>query len=123
MSQRTGSTLTWNFLRNCGQFPCLGGESGRGTSDGGVTLLGAFSTLGESAGKTVSASSSDHAHGVPRQCRNIHPCPVVDKTFTNSVREKCGHLYCCVVKLDISGAIGVHESQKEVKIQMDINVH
>lgn len=51
------------------------------------------------------------------------PSSVVDKTFTNSAREKCSHLYYHVVKLDISGAIGVHESQKEVKIQMDINVH
>lgn len=88
-----------------------------------ATLLGSFSHPWRECRQTVSASSSDHAHGVPNQCRHIHPCPAVDKTFTNLVREKCGHLYCCVVKLDISGAIGVHESQKEVKIQMDINVH
>lgn len=54
---------------------------------------------------------------------HIHPRAAVDKTFTNLVREKCGHLYCYVVKSDISGAIGAHESQKEVKTQMDINVH
>lgn len=50
------------------------------------------------------------------------PRTVVDKTFTNSGREKCGHLYCHALKLDISGATRVHESPKEVKIQMDINV-
>ncbi|KAL0617607.1 hypothetical protein AAY473_014473 [Plecturocebus cupreus] len=46
---------------------------------------------------------------------HVYPHAVVDKTFTNSVREKCGHLYHGVVKLDISGAIGAHESQKENK--------
>lgn len=61
------------------------------------------------------------SHGIRNQY--IHPHGVVDKTFTNLVREKCGHLYCHVVKSDISGAIGAHESQKQVKIQMDINAH
>lgn len=63
------------------------------------------------------------ACGIPNQRAHIHPHPVVDKTFTNSAREKCGHLYRRVVKLNVGGAIGTHESQKEVKIQMDINVH
>lgn len=63
------------------------------------------------------------ACGIPNKRTHIHPRPVVDKTFTNSLREKRGHLYRRVVKLDVGGAIGSHESQKEVKIQMDINVH
>jgi hypothetical protein len=45
------------------------------------------------------------------------PHAVVDKTFTNSEREKCGHLYCSVVKPDISRATGAHESQEEGKFR------
>lgn len=59
----------------------------------------------------------------PLQPIHTHPPrTVVDKTFTNSGREKCGRLHCHTLKLDISGATRVHESPKDVKIQMDINV-
>lgn len=114
LGQRTGIFL--------GTVPRRGEEEG-GSEMGEAALLGAVSCSQRECRQTVSASSVAHAHGIPDQCRHIPPHPVVDKTFTNSAREKCGHLYCRVVKLDISGAIGVHESQKEVKIQMDINVH
>lgn len=62
----------------------------------------------DSAGKQPSPPggiATAQARGICSQCTHIHPCTVVDKTFTNSGRGKCGHLYCHVVKLAISGAI------------------
>lgn len=121
LGQRTGSTLAWNLLRNCGHFLCLGGERRR-SRDGDRCSSRSFS-LPSSRPRHLPAGGNAVAwsHGMCKQY--IHPRAVVDKTFTNLVREKCGHLYCRVVKSDISGAIGAHESQKEVKTQMDINVH
>lgn len=119
-------TWIWFLGQRTGVF--LGTVPGRGEEegwirDGGGCSSGSHLLSQRECRQTVSASSRAHAHGIPDQCRHIPPHTVVDKTFTNSAREKCGHLYRRVVKLDISGAIGVHESQKEVKIQMDINVH
>ena len=59
-------------------------------------------------------SAMAQARGICSQCTHIPPVLLL--------REKCGRLYCHTLKLDISGATGVHESPKEVKIQMDINV-
>lgn len=93
----------------------------------GKDVLEIFSSPQRQCRQAAPASRRSH-HG-PRtwhlqpMCTHSPPCAVVDKTFTNLVREKCGHLYCCIVKLDISAAIGTHESQKEAEIQMDINVH
>lgn len=103
------------------------GREGSGVRDGEGCSSGNFLLPPE----TVQASSTCLQKEPPwpthmASAANVHtfpPCAVVDKTFTNLVREKCGHLYCCIVKLDISAAIGAHESQKEAEIQMDINVH
>lgn len=86
LGQKTGSPLTWTFLGSHRQFLHLGRRGyGRGSE---MELAVPGASWRPPPGGTAMA----RACGFHNPRTHIHPRPVVDKTFTNPVREKCGHL-------------------------------